>query len=396
MILFIGPNPETTKLREGFLQRIAAIDKIFSDSVRVYSGDLKSQRELIDSLAEADAVYVHSIYKAEEILSFYPTLSQKIITDLHGVVPEELNLIGNQEASQIMARIEKEVFKYGKYFVGMTNAMTKYYTKKYRLTDSVQWIVLPMTEVFHISQARKKVNNKNVIYVGGAQAWQNTPLITKAIHEDKRDIEYTVLTHDIPAFASLKGTNCDIRTVSSSEVGKFYQQARLGFILRNDIIINRVSCPIKLVEYMSNGVVPIVLSPNIGDFLEIGYAYIKYNDFLNRIPSDEELEEMVKVNNKTISKLQLQTRRGVADLQKTIGLMHKKQAVVLKDTIHELSSLQRQISCTKEQLDQTHEVLKIYKQESISLRQTLEELRSSRSWKLARRISKMRMLWPIR
>ena len=36
---------------------------------------------------------------------------------------------------------------------------------------------------------------------------------------------------------------------------------------REEILVNAVACPTKLVEYMYWGVVPVVITPNIGDFM---------------------------------------------------------------------------------------------------------------------------------
>ena len=55
----------------------------------------------------------------------------------------------------------------------------------------------------------------------------------------------------------------------------------LGFVLRDDVLVNRVACPTKLLEYIQYGVLPIVLSDAIGDFKELGYKYIGLDDFVN-------------------------------------------------------------------------------------------------------------------
>ena len=45
-------------------------------------------------------------------------------------------------------------------------------------------------------------------------------------------------------------------------------------MLRDDSPVNRVSCPTKLVEYLSFGLIPVVRSPHLGDFHRLGYAYV--------------------------------------------------------------------------------------------------------------------------
>lgn len=47
-----------------------------------------------------------------------------------------------------------------------------------------------------------------------------------------------------------------------------------GFLLREATLFNEVATPTKLVENITYGIVPAVLSPDIGDFLQYGYRYL--------------------------------------------------------------------------------------------------------------------------
>src|SRR5690606_6210947 len=78
--------------------------------------------------------------------------------------------------------------------------------------------------------------------------------------------------------------NLRVLTVTPDELGDYYRQAHYGFILRDDITVNRVACPTKMVEYLFYGITPIVKSPSIGDFPERGYEYIEYSDFSEDLP----------------------------------------------------------------------------------------------------------------
>jgi len=59
-----------------------------------------------------------------------------------------------------------------------------------------------------------------------------------------------------------------------------YQKHDFGLVLRDDTPVNRVACPTKLYEYMTIGLVPIVRSPALGDFLDFNYAYVTEEEFL--------------------------------------------------------------------------------------------------------------------
>ena len=65
-----------------------------------------------------------------------------------------------------------------------------------------------------------------------------------------------------------------------AELTEIYTKCHYGFILREDIVVNRVACPTKLVEYLAMGVVPIVDSANIGDFRTMGMRSITLEQLL--------------------------------------------------------------------------------------------------------------------
>ncbi len=73
---------------------------------------------------------------------------------------------------------------------------------------------------------------------------------------------------------NIKLDNVDIRGVKTNELAEYYEKAHYGFVLRDDISVNNVACPTKLVEYMNYGIIPIVLSSKIGDFERMKYDYV--------------------------------------------------------------------------------------------------------------------------
>ena len=54
-------------------------------------------------------------------------------------------------------------------------------------------------------------------------------------------------------------------TQSHQEVLKELRKYDFGFLLRDDNIVNNTASPIKFLEYVSNGVIPI-MSDGIGDY----------------------------------------------------------------------------------------------------------------------------------
>ena len=182
MICFVSPNPDLVEKKEGYMQRVSSIDDIFSGEDRVYLLDIESDVDRYRTMLEADIIYVHSLYQAEKIIDFYKVFGDKIITDLHGVVPEEEGFIGNISRCLELSNVESVVFKYCKQFVSVSRKMTQYYINKYKLSDDYKWVVLPIFSInSKVKYSHKKSNCHQIIYAGGMQKWQNPQLIADAI-----------------------------------------------------------------------------------------------------------------------------------------------------------------------------------------------------------------------
>jgi hypothetical protein len=91
---------------------------------------------------------------------------------------------------------------------------------------------------------------------------------------------------------------CD--TVPQDSVKERYLQSTYGFVLRGDNLINNVACPTKLVEYMFWGVIPIVIQPAIGDFMELGYQYLTLAEFVNGSLPDQERLCAMRIRNREL------------------------------------------------------------------------------------------------
>lgn len=316
MILFIAPNPHKVEMREGFLQRVAAVDKLFVGEEKVYFEDYKTTDSQADVIGKADLIYVHSIYSAKWIRSVYPLLTDKLVTDLHGVVPEEEELQGNADRARIMSEVEAEVFTFCKTFVAVSEEMTAHYNTKYSLGKEVSWIILPIFDESDAIDIAKKNFDYEVVYAGGTQQWQNVDKMMEAINESN-DYRFTILTHNPDGFSHInqdKQPNVVVKTVPSSEVSAHYHDASLGFLLRDSNIVNRVACPTKLIEYLGNGVVPIVLSPAIGDAKRLGYSYITLQEFKSKKISKKRLKIAAERNMKVYEDLRLQSGLGRKEL----------------------------------------------------------------------------------
>ncbi len=158
----------------------------------------------------------------------------------------------------------------------------------------------------------------NVIYSGNTQKWQNIELMCKIIKNNlSPTINYIILTGEIEKMKNIfksqgiLNDNIKILSVLPGELVEYYAKANYGFILRDDIVVNNVACPTKMVEYLYYGIIPIVLSEKIGDFYKLNYEYIHYQSF------NEGLEALKSERNIKIAKA-LQSRNTEINLKKVL------------------------------------------------------------------------------
>ena len=401
MILFIAPNPHKSKNHDGYLQRIAAIDKIFSAERRIYFDDLSSQEEIINALASADAIYVHSIYQAEKILDAYRLFPHKIITDLHGIVPEENRALGNIEQAERLEEVEKIVFQHGKHFVAVSNVMAQYLTDKYHLKSETKWIILPIFDSTKTNIYSKDPTQKSVIYAGGVQRWQNIELMIDIINKTSKEYHYTILTPSPEVFLSLglkkeKDRPVALKNVPADAIYNYYARNNLGFILRDETAVNKVACPTKLVEYLNNGVVPVVLSPHIGDFEDMGYRYFTVEQLLQNEISSTEVEEAIRHNYSVAQRLRKIASQGTNKLKtlyEKVGHANDELVKILTNEVlkssYALAEAQNELSKQSKEITKLEAEIVKKERELREIREMLINILASKRWKISSALAKI-------
>jgi hypothetical protein len=285
MIVVVGPDPRQYGVHDGFMQRIAAIDGAFVGFDIVHVDESTPLAEVVDRFEQARLIYVHSIYQSKWILPTYRYFAHKIVTDLHGAVPEELALCGSSRKSRRLSEVEAEVFARGRYFIAVTNMMKEHFTRKY--SDQAKWIVLPTVRFNDPLEKRAAPTTSKtrpkIIYLGSGHRWQNVDRMVNLINSLAGEFTFTLLTPQPKCFSRISTKakqHTDIRCVGHSRLDSELASADLGLVLRDDSVVNSVSCPTKLVDYLRNGVVPVVLTPEIGDFQRLGFRYVVYEHLL--------------------------------------------------------------------------------------------------------------------
>lgn len=317
MILFLATYPTQSSEKDGMVQRIASIDAQFADRERAYLTIYyrKKAKKIIErrglltlySLSffkdfflllrlffSASNVYIHSLYNVPTYVFFFLYLIKRpIILDVHGVVPEENQFMGYQKYFDHFQKIERRLFKMSNLkIVTVTDAMTKYYKEKYPNAkfSSLKYSIFP-AHLRELPVQPKPIDNEtvNFVYAGNLQKWQNVDMMLESIAKlvTNANYHFYILTGELEDMLSLVKEkigdvkNLEVLSVSPEELKNYYEKCHYGFVLRDDIIVNRVACPTKLIEYMFYGLVPIVLSENMGDFNSLGYEFARVNDLEN-------------------------------------------------------------------------------------------------------------------
>lgn len=333
MIVIVAPFPTKENEKDGMIQRIAAIDLLMKDLPRTYleislRRNFLSHREIVGNLTilrlnfflhfpfwarlvrQARIVYVHSANNALKILPVFP--KDKVIFDAHGVVPEETVAEGKRFAALILGYAERVAIRRSRWIVSVTNRMRAHFERKYgrQQAEDIIYPILPHLKSDQFSELeilQRKREAGRVIYAGGLQSWQNIDkMIAACTH--RADLTYTFLTGDVVSLrsklesAGLRNVVCE--SVHPNIVKDHYLEHVYGYILREPNLINEVACPTKLIEYLFWGVLPVVITPQIGDFDSSTLQCVTLDNFLaDHLPDESAQIAMRSQNYATINRL---------------------------------------------------------------------------------------------
>ena len=350
-ISIVAPFPSRERVQEGWMSRISAVDRIFSEKKRIYlnisahhdktmevrsysddvfevllSPNIDSHKKFTDSVIKSvDVVYVHTLHLAEYILPWLS--SRKIVVDFHGITPEEEAMMGRSHLVKKYEMIEKSVLAYARKCVMVTNAMKRHYEEKYpeyKPEVTILPIVESMPSVQRSDSQDESENPVRIIYSGGNQSWQNTDAMLDLAMKTRAFSKVRILSKDWKFFkekADSLGIGSDITFsfCEKTDLFKEYAQADFGLVLRDNTPVNRVACPTKLFEYMHCGVIPVMRCESIGDFEEFGYSYLREVDILSgSIPDHPTRKNMINNNLMVIKKIQGIFDSGVQQLRQFV------------------------------------------------------------------------------
>lgn len=357
IICIMAPMFNENRLRDGYYRRIKAIDDILGkNSLKIYMSPdctpeeqqyapivnivddehiqlhylpwIKNNREYVNEVADhADIVYHHGVgYMDEDIIRKKHLLK---IVDLHGALPEEFAMSGNYFMAQKETIHEELAMRYADCLVGVTDSMVSHMEKKYDGQYSQKYIILPILDKETLASKTKCIERGKsmgtpvIVYAGGMQKWQMIEEM-QACMLKQPDYDYRIFTVLPNEFWHIWGdrpflSHMRVESVTPEQLRLEYEECQYGFVLREDCIVNNVACPTKLVEYILKGIVPIMNTVNLGDFVADGMQYVSVEDFCKGILPDERTRVRIAKNNqKVIDRIIEKYKTGVKELSRMV------------------------------------------------------------------------------
>lgn len=223
-----------------------------------------------------------------ELIAFYMSYAlenklmdiDKIVVDIRGVSLEEtiefsskMFLLKNLKQKNKM-KLRESLVKYTKISVVST------YLKEYLVNqggvknDSIKINPCIVNDIFVFNQDMRikvrsnlQIGEDEIVVIfstGGGDNWQNTQTIIHLANVGFRviNLSKTVFTH--PKIIN--------KFVKYQDVPHYLCAADVGFIWRNESIVNLVASPVKFTEYLSCGL-PVVSNGNVGQINDIVLRY---------------------------------------------------------------------------------------------------------------------------
>lgn len=338
-IIIVAPYFTEERLKDGYYKRVKAVDELFKDFYKVYityeingtsiqfeehpdrnttvvrylPGSSKQVLLCALLMIACKKIYCHSVWQVKK--KFFKLPGVKVYVDVHGVVPEEETLYGRYEDAQMYGDIEETTVQKAECLICVTNKIKEHLQNKYGNKFKAKTIIMPIFDSnlsqydVKVPKEKKFINNKPVvIYAGGIMKWQKIELMQESIYKCIEKANYMIYCPHPKEFWATwkypKFKNLVVGSKSYKDLCKdVYMKAHYGYVLRDDITVNNVACPTKIADYFKYRIVPIVSSPKIGDFIDLGMKYISLEDFNSgKLLSKEILMEIADNNENVLKK----------------------------------------------------------------------------------------------
>lgn len=344
-ICVFAPMYNRENEKDGYIQRIKAIDTtVLKNMFRIYlydegvectamrfdyidelhgyivfnSHNSKDVQEILKLVKVCGKTYIHSILRfiedrtCRDLWRIFDLENVYHIWDMHGVVPEEYQLSGSELGAKLANNVEALMAEKVDVVVVVTEAMRRYFKNKYPKSKS-KVVVVPILneELLKPVETKKELfaNEISIVYAGGTQPWQNIELMQDIIEKTSAIYCYKMYVPNVEDFWKLWGEregkrDITVESKTTEELYKEYEKCDFGFVLRDSSPVNYVACPTKIIEYLKFGIIPILKSEEIGDFVDLGMNYISFEEMINGLSiTEEQRSKMLRKNQEVLIKL---------------------------------------------------------------------------------------------
>ena len=221
-----------------------------------------------------------------------------------------------------------------------------------------------------------------MIYSGGVQKWQSVNKMLDWVYNNHTKARILFLVSDVE-FIKFSYRNLylqefpgELLSLLPKDLDSYYKDADYGLILREDCLVNNVAFPTKLIDYISNGIIPIVDTKNIGDFNELGLQVINYHDEINGF-LDSQINEMRELKDKILQQIYNIADSAIVDLQQIMANSYVNNDNFMIVLMDKLCNIHNKFSDVVKQLDRVqNELSSIYNSKSWRITKPLRWLLS--------------------
>lgn len=302
------------------LKELLKIYNIESDAIfikynifNVYNNNLIYYKKVLTKI-ESKLIYDKTLFHCRSHIatSFAIKLrnisknSCKVLYDNRGLPIEE------NTSSNIVNRIKKRLHlllirysaKYCDYYSFVTYNLKKYLIDNYKYDVTKEYIVVPTCVNKKNIKGRTQVRDdrNKYIFVGNTAKHQNIDKIIELMSKIQKidtKSKFIFLVNDVPKVELLlKNTtiDCLVKNVKNKEVFEYLLQSKVGILIRDNTIINKVAAPTKLSEYIACGL-KIIYSGEIGSLTDYGNCFDNCIFNLDQM-SLENIIEKININSK--------------------------------------------------------------------------------------------------
>jgi GT2 family glycosyltransferase/glycosyltransferase involved in cell wall biosynthesis len=349
--VFFGGYFYPEREKDGYFQRIQMVDRLVADGWRLYveTAALVGRGSVIDRpqpkvivirpiggrakkvllwvivlafVVRSRKIYFHSVLRmtGPGVAGLLKLPFVRSVVDIHGVVPEEFRMHHDYFSAVKYERLEEYAFAHAGRVVVVSGAMQKYLERKYLNHQPPQFVHFPMFPSFVPYLGEKDKPKPIAVYAGGLHKWQQPEKTLRSMIAAQEHCTSYFLSPD-PETAAEIAAEIDpdnavvFDSMSHDALMRFYLKCDFGYILREDSIVNNVACPTKIVEYLANGIVPIIDSDQIGDFSDLGMMSIPVEDFnAGKVPDRATIATMAQFNFGVYQRIKAARDRGAIKL----------------------------------------------------------------------------------